>query len=158
MFKRMRIELSLVLCLSSALGLLTSWVVTRYIDRSTYHFRIAIPENLLDDLQVLVYDGRLALCNRFDRDSSGEFRPSIWDARKLTAKDLARGDRCRQFTRPGFDLRYYWNAGVPYSIWSLELSLLVPAGLLLMPAAWLRWRLVKVNRQAAEPNLNPEFT
>jgi hypothetical protein len=148
MFRRLRLECGLVLCLGSSLGLVTSWVVFRFVDRSTYHLSIATTGNLMDDLHVLIYDGRIALSNRFDRDSSGEFRPLIWDASRLTSQVLARGDRCRQLTIPGVDLRCYRNKALCYSIWSLELSMLLLAGWLLPLAACLRSRLVKLKGQS----------
>jgi hypothetical protein len=143
MAKRMILEWGLLLCLGTALALLTLWVASGFFDRSSYHLRISTTGNLRHDLHLIVYDGQFALSNQFDRDSSGRIRPLIVEAKALIKRDILRGDRCGQLTIPGLDLRYYWNAPSRGLIWSLEQSLLIPVGLLLLLTAWFRIRLGK---------------
>ncbi len=142
--KRVILEWGLILCLGTSIALLTLWVVSRFFDRSSYHLRISTTGNLRHDLHLFLDDGQFALSNQFDRDTSGRFRPLIVEAKTLIRRDILRGDRCGRFTIPGLDLTYYWNAPSRGLIWSLELSLLIAVGLLLLLTAWFRSRLRKL--------------
>jgi hypothetical protein len=155
MAKRMILEWGLLLCLGTALALLTLWVVSRFFDRSSYHLKISTTGNLRHDLHLLLYDGQFALSNQFDRDSSGRIRPLIVEAKALIKRDILRGDRCGQLTIPGLDLRYYWNAPSRGLIWSLEQSLLIPVGLLLLLTAWFRIRLGKLKARTSHSSPQP---
>ena len=148
------LEWGLIFCFGSALALLTSWVVSRFFDRSSYHLKLSPTGNLRHDLHLFMYEGQFALRNQLDSDSSGRIRPLIVEAKMLIKRDLLRGDRCGQFTIPGLDLRYYWNAPSRGLIWSLEQSLLIPVGLLLLLTAWFRIRLGKL--QARTPHISPQ--
>jgi hypothetical protein len=147
--KRRILEWGLIFCLGTALGLLTSWVVSRFFDRSSYHLKLSPTGNLWHDLHLFLYEGQFALSNQFDSNSSGGIRPLIVEAKMLIKRDLLRGDRCGQFTIPGLDLRYYWNAPSRGHIWSLEQSLLIPVGLLLLLTAWFRIRLGKLQARTS---------
>jgi hypothetical protein len=149
MVKRMILEWGLILCLGTSVTLLTLWVVSRFYDRSSYHLRISTTGNLRHDLHLFLYDGQFALSNQFDRDSSGRIGPLIVEAKMLITRDRLRGDRCGRFTIPGFDLRYYWNAPTRGLIWSLEQSLLIPVGLLLLLTAWFRIHLARLKARTA---------
>src|ERR1700722_13910545 len=148
------LEWGLIFCFGSALALLTSWVVSRFFDRSSYHLKLSPTGNLRHDLHLFMYEGQFALSNQFDSDSSGRIRPLIVEVKMLIKRDLLRGDRCGQFTIPGLDLRYYWNAPSRGLIWSLEQSLLIPVGLLLLLTAWFRIRLGKL--QARTSHVSPQ--
>jgi hypothetical protein len=154
MVKRMILEWGLILCLVASVGLLTLWVVSRFFDQSSYHLRISTTGNLRHDLHLFLYDGQFALSNQFDRDSSGRFRPLIVEAKMLIKNDRLRGDRCGRFTIPGLDLRYYWNAPSRGLIGSLELSLTIPVGLLLIITAWFLIRLGRL--KARRPHGTPQ--
>jgi hypothetical protein len=151
---RLKATWGLIFCLGTALGLLTSWVVSRFFDRSSYHLKLSPTGNLRHDLHLFLYEGQFALSNQFDSNSSGRIRPLIVEAKMLIKRDLLRGDRCGQFTIPGLDLRYYWNAPSRGLIWSLEQSLLIPVGLLLLLTAWFRIRLGKL--QARTSHVSPQ--
>ena len=148
------LEWGLFFCLGSALALLTSWVVSRFFDRSSYHLKLSPTGNLRHDLHLFMYEGQFALSNQFDSNSSGRIRPLIVEMKMLIKRDLLRGDRCGQFTIPGLDLRYYWNAPSRGLIWSMEQSLLIPVGLLLLLTAWFRIRLGKL--QARTSHVSPQ--
>jgi hypothetical protein len=138
MVKRMMLEWGLILGFGASVAILTFWVVSRFFDRSSYHLRISATGNLRHDFHLFLDDGQFALSNQFDRDSSGRFRPLIVEAKMLNQSDRLRGDQCGRFAIPGLDLRYYWNAPSRGLIWSMELSLLIPVGLLLLLTAWFR--------------------
>lgn len=143
--KRAVLEWGWVLSVGMALGLSTLWVVSRFLDRSSYHLRISTSQSAGGDLHLLVREGDLALCDQFDVDASGNVRPLIVDPRSLVASDILRGDRFGRFTIPGLDLRYYRLAPSGYLIWSLRLSLLVPIVLFLSGAALFRHRLKRLH-------------
>jgi hypothetical protein len=157
MMKRMILEWGLILCLGASLALMSFWVLSRFFDRSSYHFRISTTGNLRHDLHVMLYDGLLALSNQFDRDSSGKIRPLVVQGKTLSKRDILRGDRCGQFTIPGLDLRYYWYAPSRGLIWSLEQSLLIPVGLLLLLTAWFRSRLGKLKARTSRSAARAEI-
>jgi hypothetical protein len=128
--KRILLEWGLILCVGLTLAVSILWAVASFVDRSTYHLRFPTSRSVQDDLHLIVGAGELTLCDQFEMDTSGNSQPLIVEARNLTPSDRRRGDRVGGITVPGFDLRYYRHAPDGYIIWSLRLSLLIPAGCL----------------------------
>jgi hypothetical protein len=54
------LEWGMIFCLGTAPGLLTSWVVSRFFDRSSYHLKLSPTGNLRHDLHLFLYEGRFA--------------------------------------------------------------------------------------------------
>ena len=88
--KRIILEWSLVFLIGMALAMLTVWAGSRFLDRSTYHLRIATSRSVQDDLHVLVANGDLALCDQFAVDAAGNVRPLIINARNVLPADIRR--------------------------------------------------------------------
>jgi hypothetical protein len=145
--RRIILEWSLILSVGIALALSTLWVVSKFLDRSSYHLRISTSRSVGDDLHLLVSDGDFSLCDQFDVDASGIVRPLIIDSTRVLASDILRGDRLGQFTIPGLDLRYYRIASDGYLIWSLRLSLLIPSVLFCLLAVLFHRRLKRLRRR-----------
>lgn len=145
--KRILLEWGLIGAVGMTLALATLWAVSRFVDRSTHHFRIPTSNSVGDALHVLVGDGDLALCDQFDVDAAGNVRPLVIGSQQVVAPDIAGGARRGQFTIPGFDLRYYRIARDGYVIWSLRVSLLILVVLSLLLAAWFRRRLRRLRRR-----------
>jgi hypothetical protein len=139
--KRIILEWGLILSVGLALALATLWVVSRFVDRSSYHLRISTSGSVRDDLHLLVGDGDLALCDQFDVDASGNVRPLIVDSRTVRPSDILKGDRLGQLTIPGLEFRYYRMASDGYLIWSLKLTLLIPVIALFLLAVLFHRRL-----------------
>ena len=76
-------------------------------------------------------------------DAAGNVRPLIIDARKILPWDVQRGARVGGFAIPGLEARYYRMAFGGYLIWSLRLSLLIPAAVLLLLACF-TWKLTRL--------------
>jgi hypothetical protein len=150
MVRRIILEWGLILCLASSLAPFTLWVVTGFFDRSSHHLRVSMTRSVQQDIHVILCDGRLALSNQFEMDSSGRIRPLILDAKGLTKGDISMGVRRERFSIPGVDLGYHWSPRPRSLIWSLEQSLLIPGGLLLLLTAWLRIRLGKLKVRVAQ--------
>ena len=153
--KRIILEWSLILSVGITLALTALWAVSRFFDRSSYHFRISTPQTVEGALHLLVGDGDLCLCDQFDVDASGDVQPLIVDSRKVLPSDVLQGARVGQFTIPGLDLRYYRIASDGYVIWSLRLSLLVPGVLLFLLAVLFHRRLERLRRRIVASGAAP---
>jgi hypothetical protein len=148
--KRVILEWGLLLSAGLALAIAMLWVVSRFFDRSSYHLRVATSRSVQDDLHLLVREGDLSLCDQFDVDASGNVRPLIVAARRVGSWGIESGDVVGQFTIPGLDIRYCRVASDGYLIWSLRLSLVIPAAFLSLLALELRRCLkrLRIARQA----------
>ena len=146
--KRIVREWGQLLAFGMALAILSLWAGSRFLDRSTYHVEITSSRGVQHNLHVLVANGDLALCNQFEVDASGNVRPLIINARNILPWDLQRGARFGGFAIPGLEARYYRMASGGYLIWSLRLSLLIPAAVLLLLGLF-TWRLSSVRSRPA---------
>ncbi len=147
MMKRIILEWGMVFLVGTALAIVGIWAGSRFLDRSTYHLRIATSRSVQDDLHVLIANGDLALCDQFDVDAAGNVRPLVIDVRNVRPADIRRGDRFGGFAIPGLEARYYRIARDGYLIWSLRLSLLIPAAIFFM----LELLLLKIARSRRAP-------
>jgi hypothetical protein len=149
MVKRMMLEWGLLLSFGATLAMLSMWVISRYYDPTPYHLRIATTGNVQHDLHILLAEGQLALCNQFERDSSGRVRPLVPGAGGISKRDRLRGDWRWQLTIPGFDFSLFWLARWRGLFWSLEQSLLIPAGLFLLLTTWFWFRLARLKSRTS---------
>jgi hypothetical protein len=144
--KHVILEWSLIFACGMTLALTALWGISRFYDRMTYHLRFPTSRSVTDDLHILVADGDLALCDQFDVDAAGNVRPLIVDW--LRPADIRKGNRLGRLTIPGLDFRYCRFASDGYLIWSLRLSLLIPAVLMLLLAILFRRRLKQLRRRS----------
>jgi len=138
--RRKLFEWGFLLSFGMALTLSVFWVISRFSDRATDHFRVSTSQSVQDDLHLLVGEGDFSLCDQFETDASGKVRPLIIDPRDPQTI-LGSGDRTGRFTIPGIDLRYHRDARSGYVCWSVRLSLLIPVVILLACASLFRHRL-----------------
>ena len=143
--KRILLEWSLILSSGIAFSLFTLWLVSSFFDRSSYHLKVSTSGNSDGDCHFVLRDGHFSISNDFDVNPAGRAGPLIIDPKSQIKLDVARGDRFRQFTISGLDLRTYWNGRARFRIWSLELSLLIPV-LLSLLAGVLFWCTLKRHR------------
>jgi hypothetical protein len=146
--KRIVLEWGLIFSVGAGVTLVAVWASSRFVDRSSYHLRIATSSSVQDDLHIILADGALTLCDQFGVDASGNVVPVIVNTRTRTRADILLGNRGGQFTIPGLDVRYFRFARDGYVIWSTRLTLLFPALLFLLLAVFLRRRLQRQRNEA----------
>ena len=89
--------------------------------------------------------GDLWLCDDVANNPAGDVQSLI--VGPPFAIDYQRGDRLRRLSVPGFEFQYYWLAPWRNTIWSIKVSLLIPAAVFLLSAVLL-YRRLKALRQA----------
>jgi hypothetical protein len=89
-------------------------------------------------LHLLVRQGDLWLCDSVENGPAGDVQALI--VGPPIAIDFQRGDRLRRVNLPGFNFQSYWLAPWRNTVWSIKVSLLIPAAIFLLLAVVLyRW-------------------
>jgi len=149
--KRIIYEWRLIVAVAMAVAITTLWATSLFSTSTLFHLHVwPLPEA---SLHLIVGQGDLWLCNDIDDDPSGEIR-SLALAPPI-ASDYRRGDRLRGLAVPGLAFQSYWLAPWRNSIWSLKVSLLIPALLLFLTAALFYRRLKRVRQVAPHVPLPP---
>src|SRR4051794_13690262 len=138
--KRIVYEWGLIVAVAMGIAAATVWGLSRFSQSTLFHLH-AWPQSL-GSLHLLVRHGDLWLCSDVVNNPFSDVQAEI--VGPPFAADYRRGDRLRRLTVPGFDFQYYWLAPWRNSIWSLKVSLLIPAALCLLSAAALYRRLKRL--------------
>jgi hypothetical protein len=140
--RRVVYEWALIAAVAMGIAAVTVWGISRWSTSTLFHLH-AWPQ-ATGSLHLLVRQGDLWLCDDVANDPAGDVQSLI--VGPPIAIDYQRGDRLRRLSVPGFEFQYYWLAPWRNTIWSIKVSLLIPAAVFLLSAVLL-YRRLKALRQ-----------
>jgi hypothetical protein len=145
--RRVVYEWGLIAAVAMGMAAVTVWGISLCSTATFFHLH-AWPR-ATGSLHLLVRQGDLWLCDGVENGPGGDVQPVI--VGPPVAVEYQRGDRLRRFSVPGFDFQYYWLAPWRNTIWSIKVSLLIPAAIFLLAAVVLYWLLKAVRGVRAAP-------
>ncbi|HEY2412540.1 MAG TPA: hypothetical protein VGI40_09875 [Pirellulaceae bacterium] len=138
--RRVVYEWGLIAAVAMGVAAVAVWGVSLCSPATLFHLH-AWPR-AAGSLHLLVRQGDLWLCDGVDNGPSGGVRAVI--VGPPVATDYQRGDRLRRFHVPGLDFQYYWLAPWRNTVWSIKVSLLIPAAIFLLAGVMLYRRLKRL--------------
>jgi hypothetical protein len=144
--KRLLLEWGSLTALALAVVLISVWVASYFIDPWKYQLSPAW------DFHVIAHDGYIAFFNQpwIDRQTGERIISKVYDPKKESIEPVTTHIA---WPIPGFKLfycRFEWTGN---TVWSLELSPLVPILLLTIPVLWLRHRSLMNQRRIGDASV-----